>query len=147
MAPRDAVWLRARRCERCDSDPCTHCGRCGAAVCIEHLPARGLRCDACEAEWIDGGPTRRAVKHMFAPAAFILGGGAAFGALLPVVAILPAFLGALVVAAVATTVGVVAAAGTTGMVDGVARAQFLREHARTLPEARVIQRALPPPRR
>ncbi len=135
----------ARRCERCDAEPAAQCARCGAAVCLDHVPARGLRCRACEEEWTEGGATRRAVKHMFAPAAFVLAGGAAFGALLPVVAILPAFLGAMVVAAVSTTVGVVAAAGTTGLVDGVARAQFLREHARGLPEARVLH--LPPPRR
>jgi hypothetical protein len=135
------------RCERCDLEPCAHCARCGAGVCIEHVPARGLRCRGCEAEWQDAGQARRAVKQMFAPASFILAGGAAFGALLPVVAILPAFLGAVVVAAVSTTVGVVAAAGTTGLVDGVARTQFLREHSRGLPVARVIQRLLPPHRR
>jgi hypothetical protein len=134
------------RCERCDSEPAAHCARCGACVCREHIPQRGSRCTSCEEEWTDGSGTRRAVKQMFAPASFVLAGGAAFGALLPVVAILPAFLGAIVVAAVSTTVGVVAAAGTTGLVDGVARAQFLREHARGLPEARVV-RALPPPRR
>jgi hypothetical protein len=109
------------------------------------VPARGIRCAACEEEWTDGNTARRAVKHMFAPASFVLAGGAAFGALLPVVAILPAVLGAMVVAALSTTVGIVAAAGTTGLVDGVARTQFLREHARGLPEARVLH--LPPPRR
>ncbi|HTJ45765.1 MAG TPA: hypothetical protein VL463_26865 [Kofleriaceae bacterium] len=135
-----------RRCERCDVEPVAHCARCGASVCLEHIPTRGLRCRSCEAEWTEGVSTRRAVKQMFAPASFVLAGGAAFGALLPIVAILPAFIGALVVAAVSTTVGVMAAAGMTGLVDGVARAQFLREHARGLPEARVV-RALPPPRR
>ncbi len=143
MAPRDLH----RRCERCDREPATHCARCGAAICLAHRPVRSVRCRACEEEWNEGRTARRAVKSMFAPASFILAGGAAFGALLPLVAILPAFLGALVVAAAATTVGVVAAFGTTGLIDGVARAQFLREHARGLPEARVIHRALLPPRR
>ena len=137
----------ALRCGRCDAEPAAHCARCGAALCLEHVPPRGARCRACEEEWSEGVATRRAVKHMFAPASFVLAGGAAFGALLPVVAILPAFIGAMVVALVSTTVGVVAAAGTTGLVDGVARSQFLREHARGLPEARVVHRALPPPRR
>jgi hypothetical protein len=138
----------ALRCERCDAEPAAHCARCGAALCLTHVPARGARCRACEEEWNDGVATRRAVKHMFAPAAFVLAGGAAFGALLPIVAILPAFVGAVVVAVASTTVGVVAAAGTTGLVDGVARSQFLREHSRGLPEARVVHhRALPPPRR
>jgi len=73
---------------------------------------------------------------MFAPAAFVLGGGAVFGALLPLVAILPPLTGALVVASLSTTIGVVAATGTNGLIDAAARAQFLRDHSRALPEAR-----------
>jgi hypothetical protein len=141
------------RCERCDADPATRCRRCGAPTCDEHAPVGGKRCAACEAEWQDGARSRRAVKQMFAPAAFVLGGGAVFGALLPLVAILPPLTGAVVVAALSTAIGILAAAGTHNLVDAAARAQFLRDHSRALPEARARivhhphHRALLPPHR
>jgi hypothetical protein len=45
-------------------------------------------------------------------------------------------------------VGFGAAVGTCRLVESSARAQFLREHARGLPEARLVRwrRALPPAR-
>ena len=125
-----------QRCERCDADPATRCRRCGAPVCSEHAPDAGRRCPACETEWQDAARSRRAIKHMFAPAAFVLGGGAVFGALLPLVAVLPPLTGAVVVAALSTAVGILASTGTNNLVDAAARAQFLRDHARALPEAR-----------
>jgi hypothetical protein len=76
---------------------------------------------------------------MFAPPVFVLAGGLTFGILLPVLFALPFTLGATIVAAVATLVGFAAAGGTVRLVDRTARAQFLREHALALPEARVIR--------
>lgn len=85
---------------------------------------------------------------MFAPPAFVLGGGLTFGLLLPVLFALPFSIGATLVAAVATSVGFGAAVGTCRLVESTARAQFLREQTRHLPEARVIirRRELPAPR-
>jgi hypothetical protein len=136
------------RCIECDSRPVSRCGRCGRGVCRPHMPSRGRRCGACEEEWQDDGGTRRALQHMFAPPAFVLAGGLCFGLLLPVLFALPFTIGATLIAAVATTVGFGAAVGTCRLVESSARAQFLREHARSLPEARIVRyrRALPPAR-
>ena len=91
---------------------------------------------------------RRALQHMFAPPAFVLAGGLTFGLLLPVLFALPFTIGATVVAAIATSVGFGAASGTCRLVEGAARAQFLREHTLALPEARVVRMParLPAPR-
>lgn len=138
----------AARCTDCDSGPVTRCGRCGRGLCRSHIPERSRRCNPCEAEWYEDSHTRRALQHMFAPPAFVLSGGLCFGLLLPVLFALPFTVGATLVAALATTVGFGAAVGTCRLVESSARAQFLREHARALPEARVIKlpRALPPAR-
>ena len=136
------------RCTDCDSRPVTRCGRCGRGLCRPHIPDRSRRCTACEAEWYDDGGTRRALQQMFAPPAFVLAGGLCFGLLLPVLFALPFTIGATLTAAVATTVGFAAAVGACRLVESTARAQFLRQHARSLPEARVVKlpRALPPAR-
>jgi hypothetical protein len=135
-------------CRECAHEPVTRCGRCSVGLCNLHVPGRGHRCVRCEAEWSDDGRARRALQHMFAPPAFVLAAGITFGLLLPVLFALPFTVGATLVAAIATSVGFGAAVGTCRLVESTARAQFLREHARTLPEARVIRyrpRALPGP--
>jgi hypothetical protein len=136
------------RCTDCDDTPTTRCGRCSTSLCRAHAPARQQRCDSCEAEWRDDARARRALQHIFAPPVFVLAGGMAFGLLLPVLFALPFTVGATLVAAIATSVGFAAATGTCRLVDSTARAQFLKEHARGLPQARVIRsgRSLPPAR-
>jgi len=87
---------------------------------------------------------------MFAPPAFVLAAGATFAALLPVLLALPFAAATVVVATVSVTAGFGAAHGTVKTIDRAARSQFLREHARALPEARarIVRRprALPAPR-
>lgn len=133
-------------CPDCATSPASRCGRCGLGVCLSHVPARATRCARCEAEWVADRQTRRLLQQMFAPPAFVLAAGLTFGVLLPVLLALPFTVGATFVAAVATSAGFGAAVGTCRLVDQTARAQFLREHARALPEARVVRmrKALPP---
>lgn len=84
---------------------------------------------------------------MFAPPAFVLASGATFAALLPVLLALPFVAATVVVATVSVTAGFGAANATFRAIERVARAQFLREHARSLPEARArIVKRLPAPR-
>jgi len=137
-----ALVTTTRRCGDCDRRPAGRCGRCNATLCQSHAPLRGRRCAGCEADWRQDSGTRRALQHMFAPPAFVLAGGLTFGLLLPVLFALPFSVGAIVVAALATSAGFGAAVGACRLVESAARAQFLREHAAALPEARVLR--LPP---
>lgn len=98
--------------------------------------APGERCDACERDWDDEAPTRRAAKLIFAPSLGILAGGILFGLLLPVT--IGGAIGATVMAAVAAGTAVGAGAGACRLVDKNARAMFLRERAGTLPAARLL---------
>jgi hypothetical protein len=138
----------ATRCPDCDARPLTRCARCDASLCDAHRPAREARCAACEREWTDELPTRRALQRLFAPSATVMSGGLTFLFLMPVLMALPFSLGAPLVAALATAVGLSGGVATYRLVNRAARAQFLREHARALPVARVVRvrRALPSPR-
>lgn len=82
---------------------------------------------------------------MFAPPAFVLGAGATFAALLPVLLALPFAAATVVVATVSVSAGFGAAHATVRTIERAARAQFLREHARALPEARVLRIRRPRP--
>jgi len=137
-----ALVPTGRRCGDCERRPVTRCERCARGICRAHLPRKGERCMSCEADWRDDQRTRRALQQMFAPPAFVLAGGMAFALLLPVLFALPFSIGALLVAGLATLSGFGAAVGACRLVESSARAQFLREHAATLPEARVLR--LPP---
>src|SRR4029077_17296326 len=112
------------------------CGRCTATRCARHALAPGRRCDACEREWCDEAPTRRAAKLIFAPPIAILSGGLLFGLLLPVS--LGGAVGAAVMCALACGTAVGAGAGACRVVDRSARAMFLRERAGGLPPARLL---------
>ena len=145
--------LVRQRCDACDDAPVARCGRCAASLCKTHAPRAFRRCSGCEADWADDAPTRRALQHMFAPAAFVLAGGMSFALLLPVLLALPFGIGATLVALVAVTAGFAGAGGACRLVESGARAQFLREQARGLPVARLLpatriraRPALPPPR-
>ncbi len=138
------------RCDRCEAQPAARCGRCEAPLCATHRPPRGRRCRTCERDWADEAPTRRTLQRLFAPSACVLSGGLTFLFLMPVLIALPFSLGAPLVAALASSVGLSGAVATYRLVERAARAQFLREHARALPVARVVRsvrlrRALPAP--
>src|SRR5262245_6912465 len=115
------------RCDRCDSDPFGRCGRCGVSLCFIHTPLPGMRCGACEAEYLADGAVRRSAKHIFVPPIAILSGGVTFGLLLPL--FLAGAIGATAVAGAATLIGTAAGVGTCRIIDAAARAGFLREHA------------------
>jgi hypothetical protein len=112
------------------------CGRCASTRCARHPLPPGQRCEACEREWQDEAVTRRSAKLIFAPPIAILSGGVLFGLLLPV-SIGGAF-GAAVMCMLACAAALGAGAGTCRLVDRSARALFLREHAGTLPPARLL---------
>ena len=112
-----------------------------------------VRCPSCELEWDESRVVRRAAQRIFVPPISVLCGGVTFGILLPLMAILPGIAGALVVAIAATAMGTTSALGTHHLIQGAARAQFLREKSRQLPVARLLRghhhhhpRALPPGR-
>ena len=126
------------RCDRCDTEPLTRCGRCNVALCFAHTPVAGKRCVDCEEDWIADSPMRASAKHIFVPPVAILAGGAAFGMLLPL--FLAGAIGATAVAGVATLIGTLAGGATCRLIDHSARAGFLREHARALPPARGVHR-------
>ena len=126
----------ARDCEDCVKSPVMRCGRCTVTRCARHQLAPGQRCSHCEADWQDEAPTRRAAKLIFAPPIAILSGGLLFGLLLPVS--LGGAIGAAIMCAIACGTAVGAGAGACRIVDRSARAMFLREHAGTLPSARLL---------
>ncbi|MCB9564847.1 MAG: hypothetical protein H6709_18865 [Kofleriaceae bacterium] len=128
-----------RRCGDCDAHAVARCGRCNAPVCRRHQPRLGQRCGGCEADWADDLPVRRMLQRLFAPPAFVLAGGASFLFMMPVLIALPFSIGAPLVATLAALVGFGASVGTYRLVERAARAQFLREHARALPVARVVR--------
>ena len=114
------------------------CGRCLATFCRAHQLDAATRCTACEQDWADEAPTRRAAKVIFAPPVAILSGGLLFGLLLPVS--LGGAIGAFVMCAIACGTAVGAGAGACRVVDRSARALFLRERAGQLPAARLLTR-------
>jgi hypothetical protein len=116
------------------------CGRCTATRCARHALGPNRRCESCEHDWDDEGPTRRAAKLIFAPPIAILTGGLLFGLLLPIS--LGGAIGAAVMCMLACSSAVGAGAAACRLVDRSARAMFLRERASGLP----IARLLPSPR-
>ena len=128
--------MGARRCTDCVGSPVMKCGRCMTTRCAAHVLAPGERCPACEREWRDDAPTRRAAKLIFAPPVALLTGGLLFGLLLPVS--LGGAVGAVIMCAFACGTAVGAGAGTCRLVEHSARAMFLRERAGRLPPARLL---------
>ena len=129
-------------CAECDDRPVATCGRCDARLCPRHRPRTGRRCHRCERDYAERGPTRNRLKALCAVPSASVGAALAFGLLLPITG--PGLLGSIVVALGAA----IAATGAGGVIvvglERSARAQFLREHGRELPEARVVRRLLPP---
>jgi hypothetical protein len=130
---------RTPRCQACAEQPAVRCGRCGATACISHAFHAGERCPACESDWDDEAPTRRAAKMIFAPPLAILTGGLVFGVLLPVS--IGGAIGAAVMCALACGMAYAAGAGACRFVDRTARGLFLRQRAALLPAARLLPSA------
>ena len=126
----------ARLCPECLTHPVMQCGRCASTRCERHALSPGHRCDACEREWDDEAVTRRSAKLIFAPPIALLAGGALFGLLLPVS--IGGAVGAAVICMLACAAALGAGAGMCRLVDRSARALFLREHAGSLPAARLL---------
>jgi hypothetical protein len=103
---------------------------------VRHAIAPGCRCDACERDFADETPTRRAAKLIFVPPIALFAGGILFGLLLPIS--IGGAVGATVMAAIACGTAVATGAGACVVVDRSARAMFLRERAGTLPAARLL---------
>ncbi|MFN0252691.1 MAG: hypothetical protein ACKV2T_37805 [Kofleriaceae bacterium] len=120
------------------------CGRCTTTHCVRHALAPGHRCGACEHDYSDEAPTRRAAKLIFVPPLALFAGGILFGLLLPIS--IGGAIGATVMAALACGTAVAAGAGACRVVDRSARAMFLRERAGTLPSARLLPSRHPPQR-
>src|SRR5262245_44003956 len=114
--------MGARRCSECLSAPVMKCGRCMQTRCERHALKAGERCDACERDWREEAPTRRAAKLIFAPPIAILSGGLLFGLLLPVS--LGGAIGAAVMCGIACGTAVGAGAAACRIVDRSARAMF-----------------------
>lgn len=129
-------------CAACDARPATKCTRCDATLCARHTPRAGRRCHRCERDYDERSPGRNRLKAMLAVPAATLSTVLALGLLLPITG--PGLIGSIIVAAGAAMAGT----GTGGAIvvglERTARAQFLREHGRELPEARVVRRLLPP---
>ena len=115
------------------------CGRCSATACAEHAFEAGRRCVACENDWQDEAPTRRAAKLIFAPPLSVLAGGLVFGLLLPVS--IGGAIGAAVMCALACATAYGVGAGACRLVDRTARGLFLRQRAALLPAARLLPSA------
>lgn len=133
--------MGARACSECVTAPAMKCGRCMQTRCERHALEVGQRCDACERDYNQEAPTRRAAKLIFAPPIAILSGGLLFGLLLPVS--LGGAIGAAIMCGMACGTAVGAGAAACRIVDRSARAMFLRERSGGLPAARL----LPSPRR
>lgn len=133
--------MGARDCEDCLEHPVMKCGRCTLTLCETHALDSGTRCERCELDYADDAPTRRALKLIVAPTISVLTGGILFGILLPIS--LGGAIGAVVMCAIACATAVGAGAGACRLVEGNARALFLRERAGGLPPARL----LPSPKR
>ena len=112
------------------------CGRCLSTRCARHVLGVEERCPACEREWIDEAPTRRAAKLILAPPLAVLTGGMLFGLLLHVS--LGGAIGAVVMCAFACLSAVGAGAGACSLVDRSSRAMFLRERSGGVPPARLL---------
>lgn len=129
-------------CGECDTRPVATCGRCDVALCQRHRPRPGRRCHRCERDYAERATGRNRLKFLLAVPSATIATALGLGLLLPITG--PGLVGSIVVAAGAA----IAATGTGAAfivgVERMARAQFLREHGRELPEARVVRRLLPP---
>ncbi len=125
-----------RRCLRCDVDAVSRCGRCDAALCRRHQPRAGGRCRACERDYHDDALARNRMKAVLGLPPAAVTTAAVLAIMLPFAA---GFGAAVAIAASAAIAG----SGIAGLlfraVDRAARAQFLREHGRPLPTARVVR--------
>lgn len=128
-------------CRDCDDAPAATCRRCQTKVCERHRPASGRRCRRCEHDYADSAPIRNRLKALLAGPAAIVAAALGLGLLLPITG--PGLLGSIVVSAGAALAASAIGGAIIVGVERTARAQFLREHGRELPEARVVRHLLP----
>ncbi|HVK77757.1 MAG TPA: hypothetical protein VM734_30840 [Kofleriaceae bacterium] len=112
------------------------CGRCEAPLCRAHTPAVGRRCRTCECDYRDDATVRNRMKAAIGLPPALLATVAVFGLLLPLAG--AGMMGTLLIATSAALAGTGTAAGIFRAIDRTARAQFLREHGRALPMARLL---------
>lgn len=128
-------------CGECDDAPVATCPRCEVRVCARHRPTAGRRCRRCEHDYAERGALRARLKAVLAGPAALVAGALSLGLLLPVTG--PGLVGSIIVSGgAAFAAGAIGGALVVG-VERAARAQFLREHGRDLPEARVVRHLLP----
>lgn len=125
-----------RRCERCEERPRSRCGRCALPLCGKHAPAPGRRCRSCERDYQDDATLRNRLKAVLGLPPAALATVAVFSLLLPLTG--AGLIGTLAIATSAALSGSGTAAAVFRAVDRTARAQFLREHGRALPTARLL---------
>jgi hypothetical protein len=128
-------------CTDCEARPVVQCPRCEMALCARHRPRSGRRCLRCERDYAERAAGRNRLKFALAVPTATVAASLALGLLLPITG--PGLIGSIIVACGAAS----AATGLGGAVvvgiERTARAQFLSEHGRELPEARVVRRLLP----
>ena len=129
-------------CGDCDQRPTASCGRCDAGLCARHRPRPGRRCHRCERDYAERSPARNRLKALLGAPAATLAAALGLGLLLPITG--PGLIGSIVVACGAAAAATAAGGAVVVGLERTARAQFLREHGRELPEARVVRRLTPP---
>src|SRR5947208_2183713 len=123
-------------CTDCDARPVAQCARCEVTLCARHRPRIGRRCHRCERDYAERAGSRNRLKFLLAVPTATLAAALGLGLLLPITG--PGLLGSIVVAWGAATAATGAGGGVVIGIERTARAQFLREHGRELPEARVV---------
>ncbi|HVV82119.1 MAG TPA: hypothetical protein VHE35_03540 [Kofleriaceae bacterium] len=129
-------------CTACDARPVAQCARCETTLCARHRPRLGRRCHRCERDYADGASGRNWLKFLLAVPTATFAAAVGLALLLPITG--PGLVGSIVVAWGAATAATGAGGAVVIGIERTARAQFLREHGRALPEARVVRRLLPP---
>jgi hypothetical protein len=110
-------------------------------LCDRHRPRSGRRCHRCERDYADRAANRNRLKFVLGLPVATLAAGLGLGLLLPITG--PGLIGSIIVACGAATAATGAGGAVVVGLERTARAQFLREHGRELPQARVVRRLLP----
>lgn len=129
-------------CGDCEARPVARCARCDASLCGRHRPRSGRRCHRCERDYAERAPARNKLKLLFAAPSAIVAAALGLGLLLPITG--PGLVGSIIVACGAAVAATAAGGAVVVGLERSSRAQFLREHGRELPAARVVRGLLPP---
>jgi hypothetical protein len=128
-------------CRDCEARPVARCVRCDVGLCPRHRPRAGRRCHRCERDYAERAPIRNRLKLLLAAPTVAVTAGLGLGLLLPITG--PGLLGSIIVACGVSAAATGAGGAVVVGIERTARAQFLREHGRELPEARVVHGLLP----